>query len=95
MSKKDENRKTKPVYFSKLEQFDLELLEHAEKLDPVTGKKRNFSKYVRRLIEEDMKRKKNQNKPSPSGYIIEENLPILDKNESYAIETKKAMSSFL
>ncbi len=56
------------------------------------GKKRNFSKYVRRLIEEDLKKEKNKNGVASSEYIIEENLPIIDKNESYSIETKKAYS---
>ena len=47
----NENRKNKPVYFSKVDPRDVELLAYAEKVNPLTGKPQNFSKYVKRLIE--------------------------------------------
>lgn len=48
-------RVTKSVYFSLLEPEDVALLEHAIQMNPITNKSRNFSKYVRRLIENDMR----------------------------------------
>ena len=93
MSKKEKIRETKSVYFSLLEPFDIELLNHAKQINPITGKERNFSKYVRRLIEEDMKREQQGGNNNLGGYTVIdiEN----DEDEDYTIEVKDAMNSFL
>jgi|GEM_PF-1670488 len=85
----EEKQKRKPVYFSLQDEFDLKLLAHAEKINPVTNKPQNFSKYVRRLIEEDM------NKRSTGGVnmLTEDNEPIVRKEkDAYTLE---AMGGFL
>ena len=51
----NEGRKNKLLSFNTNDEHDLALLEHAEQINPLTNKPRNFSKYVKRLIEEDMK----------------------------------------
>lgn len=96
MSKKEENvktRTTRSVYFSLLEPEDVELLAHAEKKNPITGDKRNFSKYVRRLIEEDMRKERRGGNSAPGGYNVID--VDNDEDEGYAIEVKNAMNSFL
>lgn len=85
----EEKQKRKPVYFSLQDEFDLKLLAHAEKINPVTNKPQNFSKYVRRLIEEDM------NKRSTGGVnmLTEDNEPIVRKEkDAYTLE---AMGGYL
>lgn len=86
----EEKQKRKPVYFSLQDEFDLKLLAHAEKINPVTNKPQNFSKYVRRLIEEDM------NKRSTGGVNMlpgTDNEPIVRKEkDAYTLE---AMGGFL
>ena len=91
MSKDD--RKIKPVSFNKKDPHELALLEYAERINPLTGEKQNFSKYVRRLIEEDMKREQQGGKNNLGGYTVIdiEN----DEGEDYTIEVKDAMNSFL
>lgn len=84
-------RETKSVYFSLLEPYDVELLIHAKQINPITGKERNFSRYVRKLIEEDMRRIK-------EGYT--RHLHTTDtrtyvENEGYTEEIKNALESFL
>lgn len=80
----EDKQKRKPVYFSLQDEFDLDLLAHAEKINPLTNKPQNFSKYVRRLIEEDMKR------GSTGGVNIlpgTENEPIVRKEkDAYTLE---------
>lgn len=78
-------RTTKSVSFNLVDEFDMKLLAHAEKLNSY-GKKRNFSKYVKRLIEKDM--------------LKESNGPVEDKKsepiQEYQDEdSKNAMNSFL
>ncbi|MFJ8459196.1 hypothetical protein ACIQ57_08695 [Lysinibacillus xylanilyticus] len=84
----NEGRKNKPVSFNITEQHELALLKHAEKITPLT-EKGNFSKFVKRLIEEDMKR------GSGNEIRIDRNEPIMHEEESYSIETKEAMNSFI
>ena len=91
--KKEKIRETKSVYFSLLEPFDVELLNHAKQINPLTGKERNFSKYVRRLIEDDMKREQ-QGGNHHSGFTIIDS-PKIDEDEDYTLEVKDAMNSFL
>ncbi|WP_445479871.1 hypothetical protein ACULLL_06445 [Lysinibacillus irui] len=55
----------------------------------MTGKAQNFSKYVKRLIEEDM------NRGPISEIKIDRNEPIIHEEETYSIETKEAMNSFI
>lgn len=85
----NECRKNKPVSFNTTDEHDLALLQHAEQINPLTNKSRNFSKYVKKLIEEDMKR------GSGSEIRIDRNEPIIHEEESYSIETKEAMNSFI
>ena len=79
--------------FNLLEPDEVELLNHAEKINPLTGKKRNFSKYVRELIKEDLRREKQGGHNNPGG------LTIIDKpnndDEDYTLDVKNAMNSFL
>ncbi|MCR8855308.1 hypothetical protein [Lysinibacillus fusiformis] len=84
----NEGRKNKPVSFNINDEHDLALLNHAEQTNTLTGKPRNFSKYVKRLIEEDMKR------GQKSEIRIDRNEPIVIE-ETYSIETKEAMNSFI
>ena len=49
-----EDRINKSISFNKKDEYDLSLLQHAERINPLNGKKRNFSKYVKKLIESDM-----------------------------------------
>lgn len=85
----NEGRKNKPVSFNTKDEHDLALLNHAEQINPLTGKSRNFSKYVKRLIEEDM------NRGPQSEIRIDRNEPIIREEETYSIETKEAMNSFI
>ena len=89
----NDNRKNKPVYFSKIDPLDVELLAHAEKINPLTGKPQNFSKYVKRLIEEDMKRGQQTGNNNTGGFTIIDRQN--DEDEDYTIEVKSAMNSFL
>lgn len=91
----NEGRKNKPVSFNTTDEHDLALLKHAERINPLTGKPINFSKEVKRLIEEDMKRCKEREGSTGNEIIIDRNEPIIHEEESYSIETKEAMSSFL
>lgn len=78
-------RTTKSVSFNLVDEFDIKLLAHAEKVNSY-GKKRNFSKYVKRLIEKDMLKESNGR--------VEEN--ISEHNQEYQDEdSKNAMNSFL
>ncbi|KEK10255.1 hypothetical protein EP18_18325 [Lysinibacillus sphaericus] len=85
----NEGRKNKPVSFNINEEHDLALLNHAEQTNSLTGKPRNVGKYVKRLSEEDMKR------PHQSEFRIDRNEPIIIEEETYSIETKEAMNSFI
>ncbi|MBC9702367.1 MAG: hypothetical protein H9W83_07490 [Leuconostoc sp.] len=89
----NDNRKNKPVYFSKIDPLDVTLLEHAEKINPLTGKPQNFSKYVKRLIEDDMKREQHGGNHHSDFTIIDS--PKTDDDEDYTLEVKDAMNSFL
>jgi len=84
----NENRKNKPVSFNLKDEFDLELLAHAEQVNPLTGKARNFSKYVKRLIEDDMK--------GGSQRKVEDDKPHVNPDKYfYTMEIKEAQGSFL
>lgn len=86
-----EKQKRKPVYFSLQDEFDLELLAHAEKVSPLTNKPQNFSKYVRRLIAEDMRKEKEEDKKIIQRVMNDE--PIIRKEkDAYTLE---AMGGFL
>ncbi|XRD23548.1 hypothetical protein AABM34_13475 [Lysinibacillus fusiformis] len=85
----NEGRKNKPVSFNINDEHDLALLNHVEQTNPLTGKPRNVSKYVKRLSEEDMKR------PLQSEFRIDRNEPIIIEEETYSIETKETMNSFI
>ena len=91
MSKK--NRAIKPVSFNLLDPEEKELHDYAEKINPLTGEKQNFSKYVRDLIKEDLRREK-QGGNNQSGYTIVD-VPSPKDEEEYTLEIKSAMSSFL
>ncbi|WP_374966483.1 hypothetical protein [Lysinibacillus sp. RS5] len=85
----NEGRKIKPVSFNITDQHELALLKNAEKITTLTEKIGNFSKCVKRLIEEDVKR------GSGNEIRIDRNEPIMHEEESYSIETKEAMNSFI
>ena len=85
----NDNRKNKPVSFNLKDELDLELLAHAEMVNPLTGKARNFSKYVKRLIEEDMKGgDHNRETENAKSHVSTE-------KDFYTIEIKEAQGSFL
>lgn len=83
------SRNNKSVSFNIKDELDIVLLEHAEKINPLTGKPRNFSKYVKKLIEEDVHRGQGYR-----GSFRYENFTT-DETEEYTIEVKDAMNSFL
>lgn len=87
----NEGRKNKPVSFNLKDEHDTALLNHAEQINPLTGKPRNFSKYVKKLIEDDM----NRGKDSSNGVRVDLNEPVLQDEDVYSIEVKEAMNSFL
>lgn len=70
----------KSISFNLMDELDVKLLEHAEKLNSY-GKKRNFSKYVKRLIEKDL-----------HGHVISQSEPVENEKDDY---TKEAMNGFL
>jgi len=74
----NKNRVIKSVAFDLTDELETELLAHAEK--EFNGKKRNFSRYVKRLIQAD----------KVSGGAIENPKVVIDrgydKNENYTIE---------
>ena len=81
------NRRNKSVSFDLDDEFEDELLKFAEK--DYNGRKRNFSKYVKRLIADDKK----GGKPNgyPTQYVQD---PVKDDKDFYTMEVKDAMSSF-
>lgn len=81
------NRKNKSVSFDLDDEYEVEALEHAEK--SYNGKKRNFSKYVIRLIAEDKKR----GMPSNNSTKAVDN-PVSDEPGFYTMEVKEAMGTF-
>lgn len=81
------NRTNKSVSFDLDDEFEVELLKHSEKL--FNGKKRNFSKYVKRLIADDMK------DGSSGGYPTKAvDDPVNEDKDFYTMEIKSAMDSF-
>lgn len=78
-------RTTKSISFNLVDEFDMQLLAHAEKVNSY-GKKRNFSKYVKRLIERDML---NASLGRAEDKIVQSNQAYKDE------DSKKAMDSFL
>lgn len=83
-------RVNKSVSFNTEDELDVRLLDHAERPNSITGKKQNFSKYVKRLIEEDM------NKRSTGGVNMlpgTDDEPIVRKEkDAYTLE---AMGGYL
>lgn len=51
----NDNRKIKPVSFSLIDERDVKRLEHAERINPLTGKPQNFGRYIKELIDDDMR----------------------------------------
>lgn len=80
-------RKNKTISFNEDDVHELELLQHAEKVNPLTGKAQNFSKYVKRLIDADMRQIQSP-RIAQAAYEVE----IVDEREN---ELKEAMHSFL
>lgn len=77
------SRKNKTISFNLDDPHELELFEHAEKINPLTGKQQNFSKYVKRLIEDDIRKK------------TQSNIIFTNNHEEDTSEIQDAMSSFL
>ena len=77
-------------YFSLKDELDVELLAHAERVNPLTNKPRNFSRYVKKLIEEDIKR---ENNPGKQIVYQEADEPVVKKEkDAYTLE---AMGGYL
>lgn len=87
------SRKNKTISFNAEDPHELALLKHAEKINPLTGKEQNFSKYVKRLIEEDMRREQQGGNTNSGSFTIIDKQN--DEDEDYTIEVKNAMNSFL
>lgn len=84
------SRVNKSVSFNTEDELDAKLLVQAERPNSITGKKQNFSKYVKRLIEEDIAR---GSKSDVNAIPFEENDPIVRKEkDAYTLE---AMGGFL
>ena len=81
------SRNNKSVSFNTKDELDVTLLAHAEKINSLTGKPRNFSKYIKKLIEDDMKPNLEKSSNYEKSTIIE--------TEEYTNEVKNAMNSFL
>ncbi len=82
------SRKNKSVSFNEEDPEDIVLLEHAEEINPRTGKPQNFSKYVKRLIREEIQRKKAQqgrNNESTNDLTIID-VQNDDDDETYTLE---------
>ena len=75
-------RCNKTISFNLNDPHDLELFNHAIKINPLTGKPQNFSKYVKRLIDNDIK-----------GVTVAPS--IVEGNTTINNEVKNAMISFL
>ena len=82
------SRKNKTISFNSLDQHELALLKHAEKINPLTGRERNFSKYVKQLIEEDMRRER-------IGYSNQKTVVSHYEEEEISVDVKNKMNSFL
>ena len=80
-------RQNKSISFNTLDPFDLGLLEHAEKINHLTGKKQNFSSYVKRLIADDMRGGANR------AFLA--TMPAVDEIQTQTHEIIEAMNSFL
>ena len=77
-------RCNKTVSFNLSDPDDLELFNHALKINDLTGKPQNFSKYVKRLIDNDIR--------GITGYIAPS---IVESKTMVNEEVKNAMTSFL
>ena len=82
------SRKNKSISFNSLDQHELALLKHAEKINPLTGRERNFSKYIKTLIEEDMRREQ-------MGYSNQATVLEHYEEEGISVDIKDKMNSFL
>lgn len=89
MSGKD--RKIKNVSFSLKDEFEAELLDYAEK--PFNGKKRDFSKFVKRLIAEEKKRNSPGNDQGYNPAKLVDN-HISEETNFDTPDMKEAMGSF-
>ncbi|EPD52730.1 hypothetical protein HMPREF1210_01110 [Paenisporosarcina sp. HGH0030] len=86
-------RMNKTVSFNLTDELDIKMLEHAEKLNPISNKKRNFSKYVKKLIEEDIRREKFEGSGGTFNFEkTSKESPVDDRPDAYTME---AMGSFL
>lgn len=75
-------RQNKSVSFNMLDPYEVGLFEQAEKINHLSGKKQNFSSYVKRLIANDL-----------TGVY---RMPAANEVEEIQTdETKEAMTSFL
>lgn len=75
----NEGRKIKPVSFSIDDEYEKELLQFVEKI-------KNFSGYVKRLIDNDMRHK--------NGGMVHYAPEVVAVEQNYTDETIEAMSSF-
>ena len=88
------SRTNKSVSFDDDDKFEVELLEYAE--EEYNGKKRNFSKFVKRLIAEQKLREEekfnNNGGNQDSSPMVKERVFEDEENDPYTME---AMSGFL
>jgi hypothetical protein len=86
-----DKRKNRTVYFSKIDPEEVLLLDHAEKINTLTGRKRNFSKYIKKLIADDLKREQYGN--TLGDYAIGRNPNYIEDDVS--VDVKNDMMSYL
>lgn len=91
----NESRKNKGVSFNTDDPEEVELLEYAERINPLTGKPQNFSKYVKKLIREEKLRNENKGNNNTGGFTVIDSPPIIDEEDVYSLDVKNALNSFL
>lgn len=80
------SRKVKSISFDLDDEYEIELLHHAEMINQKNGKARHFSRYIKQLIMDDLNRM-NTNIATPI-------ISAQNQLESVSNEDKEAMSSF-
>ena len=86
------SRMNKTVSFNTTDEQDVRRLEHAEQINPLSGKKQNFSKYVKKLIDEDIEKKNGAN----NNEVTNSKKPHVNPDKDfYTMEIKEAQGSFL
>lgn len=79
-------RTNKTVSFNQEDEDDVRRLEYAEQINPLSGKKQNFSKFVKRLIDDEMER----NNGSNNGVSHSRSKRVNPDKDFYKMEVEKS-----